>query len=372
MAACPSEDIVYVDTAILAEQITSIFTSWGVSKSQIESTVAVMVETDTYGIDSHGVSMLMLYEQMIKSGILNLYAVPNIVKESASTALIDGDAGFGHHVAKMGMSLAINKCKTSGICSISAYNSHHFGAAGYYAKMASDAGLIGLVTSSTRSVLVTPTFAQKPVLGTNPISFAAPAGNGRPFLLDMSTSTVASNKIKMFNLNKCDLPEGWVIDNSGTSITDAAMARSLLLGSEKNAGITPLGGTPDLASHKGYGLAMMVQILSATLSGGGFSPFQERSLSNSSPDNIGHFFLAIDPSYFRPDHGFEKDLKQMVDFLRNTLPINPDQPVLVAGDPEFDRYERRKTEGIPMSQALLQQIRNIASRAAVPFILVSG
>lgn len=363
------EGIFYVDTAILAEQITSIFRAWGVSKTQIEPTVEVMVETDTCGIDSHGVSMLMLYEKMVNQGILNLQAMPKVIKESPSTALVDGDAGFGHPVTKMGMALAIEKCKQTGIGIVSVFNSHHFGAAGYYAKMASDVGLIGLVTSSTRGVFVTPTYAKNPVLGTNPIAFAAPTGGKRPFLLDMSTSTVASNKIKMHALNNRPLPEGWVVDSSGNSVTNATIARSLLLDSEKMAGITPLGGTSELANHKGYGLAMMVQILSSTLSGGSFSPFREKASSDSSSDNIGHFLLVINPSYFREAGDFETDLQEMMDFLHETPPINSAQPVLVAGDPEFEKYERRKIEGIPMPSSLLSLVKDICKRAAVPYVL---
>jgi len=365
-----SPEPMHVTPDVLSEQIDTIFRAWGVSRAQREPTVAAMVAADTCGIDSHGVSMLMLYEQMVKQGIINLKATPGIVKESPSTALVDGDAGFGHPVAKMAMALAIEKSQKNGIGSVSVFNSHHFGAAGYYAKMASDAGMIGMVTSSTRGVFVTPTYAQKPVLGTNPIAFAAPTGTDRPFLLDMSTSTVASNKIKVYDLKEEPLPKGWVVNASGMPLTDATEARKSLLSAEKDAGITPLGGTSELSGHKGYGLAMMVQILSATLSGGCFSPFRDTADSASSTDNIGHFFLAINPSYFRQEGAFEFDLQKMIDFLHKAQPIDSSQPVLVAGDPEFNEYERRKRDGIPMPGSLLSLVREIAERAETPYILI--
>ncbi len=134
-----SEDVVRVDTGLLEKQISSILHAWGVNLPQIEPTVQAMVYADTHGIDSHGISMLMLYEHMVSQGTLNLTATPQVIKESSSTALIDADAGLGHPVAKMAMALAIEKAQMNGICSVSVFNSHHFGAAGYYVKMASNA-----------------------------------------------------------------------------------------------------------------------------------------------------------------------------------------------------------------------------------------
>ncbi len=369
MDAADSADILYVDRTLLKQQIVSIMSAWGMSAEQVAASAEVMIETDTYGIDSHGVSMLMLYEKMLSSGTINPVAKPHLVKESAVTALLDGDAGLGHLVAKKGMSIAIEKCRTSGIGAVSVFNSHHFGAAGIYAKMAADAGLIGLVTSSARGVFVTPTFSRKPVLGTNPIAFAAPAGTGRPFLLDMSTSVVASNKVKVFDLCNRSLPSGWVCDDTGRFVTDAHEARDMLLNKEKRAGLAPLGGDRQHGGHKGYGLAMMVQILSSTLSGGGFSPFQDRSLSKGEPDNIGHFFLAINPECFRLDGQFEDQVACLMEYLHGVDPVDPAQPVLVAGDPEFDTYEQRLRTGIPLPGSLLALLRDIARRASVPFLI---
>ena len=145
-----------------------------------------------------------------------------------------------------------------------------------------------------------PTRGAAPVLGTNPIAFAAPARRNRPFVLDMATTTVAANKVKVYDLNRKPLPEGWVVDERGPPVTDAALAMDYLF-KRPEGGLTPLGGTPEMGSHKGYGLAMMVQILGATLTGGSFSPLRNRDADGpDEPDNIGHFFLAIDPKAFRP------------------------------------------------------------------------
>ncbi|HJY77318.1 MAG TPA: Ldh family oxidoreductase, partial [Burkholderiales bacterium] len=168
--------------ARVREQIVSILESWGMDHEIVRTTAEVMIETDLAGVDSHGISMLMDYENSKSKGKLNTRAKARVVRETSVTALIDADAGLGHPAAVMGMKVAIAKAKAMGVGVVSVFNSHHFGAAGYYAALASKEGLVGMVTSATRSIAVVPTRAAVPVLGTNPIAFAAPARRNRPFL----------------------------------------------------------------------------------------------------------------------------------------------------------------------------------------------
>ena len=350
------------------EQITSILGAWGMAEDLVRTTAEVMVETDLSGVDSHGVSMLMDYETSRQKGKLNLHAQPKIVRETPVTALVDADAGLGHPAAVMGMGLAIKKAQAMGVGVVSVFNSHHFGAAGYYAALASRQGLIGLVTSSTRTLTTVPTRAAVPVLGTNPIAFSAPARRHQPFLLDIATSTVAANKVRVFALNGKPLPSGWVVDERGGSVTDSARANDYVFG-QKSGGLTPLGGTAETSSHKGYGLAMMVQILSSTLAGASFSPLRNRTQKPGDPDNAGHFFFALDPKAFRPDGAFEEDLDAAIDVLRGTPPADPALPVLIPGDPETVSREKRSREGIPVTPALAGKIREICARCGVPFLL---
>ena len=351
------------------EQIVSILESWGMDPQIVRTTAEVMVETDLAGVDSHGVSMLMDYESSKSKGKLNLRARPHIVKETAVTALVDADAGLGHPAAVMGMKLAIDKAKAMGVAVVSVFNSHHFGAAGYYAALASKQGLVGMVTSATRSIAVVPTRASVPVLGTNPIAFAAPARRNRPFLLDMATSSVANNKIKVYELNGKPLPPGWVLDEHGEPVTDPAHALDVVYSRKKGGGQTPLGGTAEMSSHKGYGLALMVHILGGALSGASFSPIRVRTQKPSDPDRLGHFFLAIDPKAFRPDGAFEDDLDDVIDLLHATPAVDPARPVLVPGDPEAEARQRRLREGIPLPATLLEKLRAVCERSGVPFIL---
>jgi LDH2 family malate/lactate/ureidoglycolate dehydrogenase len=357
-----------VPAETLRAQLRLIFRAWGMAADQLEPTVQVMVETDLWGVDSHGISMLMMYDRHRRMGKLNFRAKPRVLRETAVMALIDADAGLGHAVSVTAMNLAVDKCQAEGVGVVSVVNSHHFGAAGVYANIAADRGAVGLVTSSTQGVLVVPTYGAEPVLGTNPLAFAAPARRHPPFLLDMATSTVAGNKLKVYAFHGKPLPQGWIVDRNGAPLTDAAEARRIL-DVPTGGGLTPLGATPELGSHKGYGLAVMVHILGGTLAGGSFSPIRKRTQKPEDPDNIGHFFLAIDPKAFRPDGAFEEDLDHVIDVLHATRPADPARPVLVAGDPEFMTREERLRDGVPIPEELMRHVEEIATAAGVEFLL---
>ena len=350
------------------EQLASVFRAWGMSDAHAETTAELMVETDLRGVDSHGISMLPTYDNEFRAGRLNMKPVFKTVRENPATALIDADASLGHPVSVHAMSLAVDKCTSSGVGVVTVFNSHHFGAAGCYARIAAERGVIGMVTSATRGVTMVPTFGAEPVLGTNPIAFAAPAKRNPPFQLDMATTTVAAGKVKVYKLNHKTLPPGWVVDADGKTVTDETAAFSYVF-DRKEGGITPLGGTRDAGSHKGYGLAMMVHILAGTLSGASFSPIRNRTQKPSDPHNIGHFFMAIDPRAFRAPGEFEDELDQAIDVLRATRPADPAQPVLVAGDPEMATKQERLANGVPIPDDLMTQLRAVVERAKVPFVL---
>lgn len=367
--AHPSDMLVPADR--IREQISVVLAAWGMEPDVVRIAAEVMTDTDLAGIDSHGISMLMLYEESLELDQLNRAPKPRVVRQTPVTALIDGDAGLGHVSAVMGMDLAIEKARTSGVGIVSVFNSTHFGAAGYYAAMASRRGMLGMVTCTTRGNPVIPTRSAAPALGTNPIAFAAPTRRNRPFLLDMSTSTVAQNKVKVYDFEHRPLPAGWVLDEHGQPVTDSAVAMDKITVSH-TAGITALGGTAEMSSHKGYGLSVMVQILSATLAGGSFTPTRKRTQGRGDPDNIGHFLMAIDPKAFRDDGEFENDLDDVIDVLHELKPTDPDEPVLVAGEPEEIARVERMRDGIPVPDSLANKIRAICERAGAPFVLSTG
>src|SRR6185436_8007073 len=156
----------------IQQQLESVFTAWGMSDAHAETTAEMMVETDLRGVDSHGISMLPTYDKEFRAGRINMKPVFKTVREAPAMALIDADASLGHPVAAYAMNLAVDKCLKSGVAVVSVVNSHHFGAAGCYSKIAADRGVIGMVTSATRGVTMVPTFAAEPVMGTNPLAFA--------------------------------------------------------------------------------------------------------------------------------------------------------------------------------------------------------
>jgi hypothetical protein len=174
-------------------------------------------------------------------------------------------------------------------------NSHHFGAAGYYARLAAAQGLVALITSSACTVLMVPTRGTVPLLGSNPIAFAAPMAGGAPFVLDMATSTVATNKVKVYELNNKPVPAGWVADEQGAPVTDAAEAMDVIF-RRPGGGITPLGGAEVTGGHKGYGLGLMVQVLSATLTGAAFAPLRAARAARRSPTTSAISFWPSTPA----------------------------------------------------------------------------
>jgi len=356
----------------LRRQIRLILQGWGMSTERARLTARLMVETDLLGVESHGISMLPQYELLLQRGGLRIDAEPQQVKETGATALWDGGAGLGHAVSHAAIHQAIHTARRFGVALGGVFNSHHFGAAGVYVREATQQGLIALVTSSAQGILVVPTRARVPVLGTNPIAFGAPAGSERaPVILDMATSTTAANKIKLMAMRDQTLPDGWVVDGQGHGVTHAGTARRLLT-ERTGGGLTPLGGSPDLASHKGYGLGLMAQILSANLNGASFAAAENAQTKNGRPDNVGHSFLVIDPAFFAGGEAFAAGMANMVDFLHHTPALRPEEPVLVPGDPELAAYGRRQQQGVPLPDILRAQVAEIAGRAGVAFLLDSA
>jgi LDH2 family malate/lactate/ureidoglycolate dehydrogenase len=358
----------HVPAKQIREQLLSVLRAWGMSEAHAETTAEMMLETDLRGVDSHGISMLPTYDREFRAGRLNMRPNFKTVREGPAMALIDADRSLGHPVSVHAMNLAVDKCRQSAVAVVSVFNSHHFGAAGCYSRIAAERGVIGMVTASTRGVTMVPTFGAEPVMGTNPLAFAAPARRNPPFQLDMATTTVAAGKVKVHKLNHRPLPPGWVVDGNGQTVTDPEEAFRYVF-ERPEGGITPLGGTREVGGHKGYGLAVMVHILGGALSGASFSPIRNRTQKPSDPHNIGHFFLAIDPRAFRPAGAFEEDLDQVIDVLHNTRRADPRQPVLVAGDPEMATRAERLRDGVPIPDDLMAQLREVARQAGVPFIL---
>lgn len=343
-----------VPAARLADQDEAILRAWGLSGEHVAITVEKLLYADLRGIDSHGSSKLAFYQQLRRQGRLNPRPAIEVVRESEATALLDGDGGLGHVPAQRAMEMAIQRCQATGVGVVAVRNSGHYGAAGAYAAMAVQRGLIGLATTSTPTPAVVPTFATDAMLGTNPIALAAPTLRNRPFLLDMATSTVSLGKLVERWRGGRRLPRGWALDDRGRPVTSGRAAA-------RHRRLAPLGGEPRGSSHKGYGLALAVEILSRLLPGG--------PPGDTAPRAVGHFFLALEPSRFREEGALAGDLDELIDSLHGAPAADPSRPVLVPGDPEELVLEQRSVEGIPLSRGVFEDIRAVAIASGVRFLL---
>jgi LDH2 family malate/lactate/ureidoglycolate dehydrogenase len=362
--ASGSDGIKFYPADAVRSQIAACLTAWGMPEDQVRITADVMVDADKCGIDTHGLSMLTTYDQRRREGILTMAATIGVVKETPVSALIDAGGGLGYVPSMMATRMCIEKAKKIGMAGVAVRNSNHFGATGYYTRLMAAEGLIGMAVTNGSGPRTAPTFGKEAKLSTNPIAFTAPAKRNAAFNLDMATTTVAAGKIRNKANENLPLPIGWANDKDGNPLTDASLYFS------RDGTQTPLGGTRELGSHKGYGLAAMVEILSAGLSGCSLVTHPQHGYRRPGTMDIGHFFLAIDPTAFRPAGEFEATVDELIDDLHATKPVDPKQPVMVAGEPEnIIRAERAKT-GIPVPPGLRGKIRDVAKNSNAEFFLV--
>jgi LDH2 family malate/lactate/ureidoglycolate dehydrogenase len=253
------------------------------------------------------------------------------------------------------MEMAIEKARSSGVGMVSVRDGHHIGMVGYYPLMAIEQDMIGMaMTNGARSVR--PAMAARPRLGTNPISFGAPAGEERPFLFDAAMSTVASGKLGLARRLGVKIPAGWAVDAEGDPITVPPPDRSEMWAQN------PLGNTREQGAHKGYGLGVMVDILTGVLSGGGFSAQQETGVNQT-------WCMAVDISKFRAVDEFKAHMDEMIRELHAT-PAEPGvERVLVAGDPEFDNEAERSVKGIPLHKSVVEAMRAKAKEVGAEVLI---
>jgi LDH2 family malate/lactate/ureidoglycolate dehydrogenase len=336
------------------QQAAAILRSWGMTPETADQTAKVLGWADLRGVESHGIAMLVEYNERRQTRPINMKATPQIVRQTPVSALVDGDGGLGHVPASFAMALAVEKAKASGVGIVSVRNSGHFGALGCFTSMAAEADLIGMAATSVFGIRVPPTGGAAARFGTDPWSFAAPGTDGEPFLLDMATTTVASGKVRNKMVEKQLMPPGWGFDKAGQPTLDPSEVM-------QGGFLAPLGGTREGASHKGYGLAAMVNILASCLSGSTLITDPMHSKQPKGLD-VGHFFMAFDPGLFRDIGDFRADVARFCNDLRATPPSDPEVPVLVAGDPERAVKAVREKTGIPIGPGLLRRLREIADQ----------
>lgn len=350
---------------LLRRQIEAVLAAWGLPEDRRRLMSGLMIEADLRGIDSHGIGMLPHYETRRLAGQVFPAAEPTVETDAPAFCIVDAGHGLGHAAGALAMGMAIDKAKVMGVGLGLTKRSNHYGAAGVYATMASDQGLIGMSMTGTSQRSIVPTFAREPMYSTNPIACAVPAGDRPAFVLDMATSTVAVGKLDIYRRLGKPLPTGWALTEAGEPRTDAQAAFDA-----RPRRMTPLGGDRERGSHKGYGLAIMVDILSSVLTGSWFGAHDLKTGKTGKHHNIGSFFLAIDPDFFRDERvDFEADMDALIDTLKATPPADPAQPVLVAGEPERAARAEREREGVPVSDTLVEELRRAAETSGAAFLL---
>lgn len=347
-----------------------VFERADVPEEEAAITADVLVAADLRGIDSHGVARLKRYVDGLRAGRMIANPRVQVIRESLSTALIDGGGGLGQPIAVRAMRLAIEKAREGGAGFVAVRNSNHYGIAGYYAIMALDSDCIG-ISMTNASPSVVPTFGREAILGTNPISVAAPADQERPFVLDMATSVVPRGKLELYHPLAKPLLEGWAVDERGSTATDAGVILRNLA-ERLGGGILPLGGKgEELGGHKGYGLALMVDILSGVLGGAGYadrvSPKGERG--GMKPGNVGHFFGALLVEGFRPLEEFKAAMDDLIRSLKGSAKAEGESRIYIHGEKEWEMEEERRKRGIPLHPRVVTMMEEIAEELNLSLVL---
>lgn len=344
------------------------FCAYGVPFEDAKICADVLLESDRRGIESHGCNRLKpIYLDRIEAGMQKPVTQIEILKEGPTTAVLDAHDGMGMIASHYAMTLALEKAKTYGMAMITVRNSSHYGIAGYWATMASQAGMIGITGTNARPSIA-PTFGVENMLGTNPLTFAFPTDEEFPFVLDCATSITQRGKIEFYARSGKNTPAGMVIGHDGEAMTDSSTILKALTTGE--AALAPLGGIgEELAGYKGYGYATVVEILSAALQQGIFlkalSGLDENG--NKVPCHLGHFFIAIDPEAFMGLETFKKIAGDILRDLRNSQKVPGHDHIYTAGEKEYLVWQYRKDKGVPVGEAVQKEIIEIRNRFDLPY-----
>ena len=320
----------------------------GASKEAAYCAADNLVMSNLRGIDSHGVGRLKRYVEGIKSGYIIPEARPIIKKESPVIANISAMNGLGQPAGVLGMKKAIEKATNTGVGIVTVFNSNHYGFAGYYAMMALEQDLIGISMTNSEP-LVVPTFSRNAMIGTNPIAFAAPTKFEQPWVMDLATSVVPSGKLEVHDRLGKDIPPGWATDETGKSTDNPTQVLRNLYAGLGEGGIFPLGGEGELhGGHKGYGLATMVEILCAVISGANMC--RDVDFKDGNHPRVGHFFMALDPSYFIDIDSYKTRMDDLINRMKTAEKAEGQSRIFVHGEKEFEEQIRRSSEGIPIDE----------------------
>ncbi|MBZ2174128.1 Ldh family oxidoreductase [Schnuerera sp. xch1] len=342
----------YTNKKVEHKFVTDVFKHLGVREEDAKLAADVVVQSDVTGVNTHGLARMPMYVRRLQQKAVN--PTPNIrqTNESENLIALDGDNGPGNVVGPTAINMCIEAAKKHGFAAVSIKNSNHYGVGNYYGWKFAEANLIGMtMTNSTPNVA--PTGGSVSMIGTNPVTIAIPAGKHYPLVLDMATSVVAFGKIRKAAEEGKKIPLGWAVDKDGKPTEDPNEAL--------NGSLLPIGG------YKGYGLAMVIDILSAVLSqsaygldiGNKFDP------DCTKPEKIGHFMLAIDISKFLDLNTFKKSMDEYIETMKNTEKAVGVEEIYIPGEIEFLRAEKIKETGIPVAEGIQAKMIKIAKDVGI-------
>ena len=356
--ADPTDGLV-VPVPLLRTWTARLVESLGTPPDIAADVAEILVASDRRGIASHGTARLPNYVALVEAGVMDPAARPERDAGRDALSRYDAHNGWGHHAARVAVDAAIDAAARLGTATSVVHNTNHYGIAGWYALRAAQRGMIGISMSNT-SPLVAPTRARQPLIGTNPIAIAAPAGRFGTFCLDMATSTIPRGRIEVAARRGESLPVGWAIDAEGLPATtpEAALAGAL----------HPLGGEEATGGHKGYGLALAVDLLTGVLGDAAFGPNIVGLFSTAGPSNLGQAFTVLDPSALEEAGAFERRLEGYLDQLiaAPTVPGAPGR-VLVAGEPEAEAERRADERGVVIDHTHASNLTALGERLGLPF-----
>ncbi len=346
----------------LRDYMVRFFTHLNVPPESAAIAADVLLAADMRGVNSHGIIRLnTYYGSRLRKGLIDPDASITVLSETLTSLALDAGNGLGQVVSKYAMERCIDKARQSGVAMVTVRNSNHYGIAGYYAMMALDYGMIGISYTNSQP-LVAPTYARVRVIGTNPIAVAVPAGNERPYVLDMATSIVPIGRITVYDKSGEKIPEGWGIDSNGEVTSEPSAVL-------KGGALMPLGGTDVMRGYKGYGLGMMVDIFSGVLAGAAFLTSVGSPHDPLGKANVGHFFAAIRIDAFRPVEEFKQDMDKMIEELKESPKATGQERIFIAGEKEFERAERYEREGVPLLEPTVELLKQVGQDVGVPFDL---
>ncbi|MFQ6075140.1 MAG: Ldh family oxidoreductase [Candidatus Bathyarchaeia archaeon] len=327
----------------LIREVVSILGRFGVGDDEASIVADALVEANLRGVESHGVRLLPVYVNRIKHGTLRPGLEPKVVSEAPSTALLDGGFGFGQTIGVKAMEMAVRKAHETGVGVVGVKNINHFGMAAYYALQAIKQGVIGMAFCNTKPHVVA-WGGRMPVLGTNPICVGVPAGEEMPIVLDMATSAAAWGRVRMARDRGEEIPRGWAVDERGRVTTDPAEAME--------GGLLPFGG------YKGYGLALLVDILSGVLTGAESGPGVISLWDEEEFPTLGQLFVALDFNRMGAE-GFRGKVDALIRAVKGSPPAEGVEEILMSGEREFKVRERRLREGIPIDEGTWKALKEL-------------